>query len=133
MAELDAPAHAELCAAVAALVATGVAGGEQLLTAVHDVSGGGLGVALIEMALASNVGLETSLDASATSLFGEGPSRFILGTRKVAEVTVAIEDAGGTVILLGVAGGDNVRFGDVSIALDGARRASSALLEEATV
>ncbi|MEI6700230.1 MAG: phosphoribosylformylglycinamidine synthase subunit PurL [Actinomycetota bacterium] len=133
LAELDAPAHAELCAAVAALVATGVAGGEQLLTAVHDVSGGGLGVALIEMALASNVGLETSLDASATSLFGEGPSRFILGTRNVAEVTAAIEAAGGTVILLGVAGGDNVRFGDVSIALDGARRASSALLEEATV
>ena len=132
LAELDAPAHAKLCAAVAALVANGVAGGEQLLTAVHDVSGGGLGVALLEMALASNVGLATSVEASTPLLFGEGPSRFVLGTRNVAAVTPAIEAAGGTVTLLGVAGGDAVSFGTVSVSLDDARRAASALLEGAS-
>ena len=47
-------------------------------------------------------------------------------------MTPAIEAAGGTVTLLGVAGGDAVSFGTVSVSLDDARRAASALLEGAS-
>ena len=55
---VDFAAHGAVCAFVAGLVAAQVAGSdaEPLLRAVHDVSGGGLAVALAEMAAAAGTG-----------------------------------------------------------------------------
>ena len=55
---VDFAAHGAVCAFVAGLVAAEVAGSdaEPLLRAVHDVSGGGLAVALAEMAAAAGAG-----------------------------------------------------------------------------
>jgi phosphoribosylformylglycinamidine synthase len=62
-------------------VRRGIASGS--LTAVHDVSDGGLLVALAEMALAGNCGvaLRDEVIENASNLFGEGQGRFIVATR----------------------------------------------------
>jgi phosphoribosylformylglycinamidine synthase II len=49
-----------------------------LLSATHDVSEGGLAVALAELALHSGVGAELDLDADAVEWFGEGAGRAIV-------------------------------------------------------
>ncbi len=53
---VDFAAHARVCALVAAMVADQVAGRAGLVHGVHDVSSGGLAVALAEMAAASGLG-----------------------------------------------------------------------------
>ncbi len=52
------------------------------VVAVHDVSDGGLLVALVEMALAGNVGirLNPQLVENAANLFGEGQGRYLVAT-----------------------------------------------------
>jgi phosphoribosylformylglycinamidine synthase subunit PurL len=89
---------------VRALIAEGVA------TAVHDVSDGGLLVALAEMALASGIGAE--LDAAPFSAhafwFGEDQARYVLTVRAAAaDRTVAQARAAAVPVrLLGTTGGD---------------------------
>ncbi len=49
------------------------------VNSVHDISSGGLGVALAEMAIASGIGASVSLDAPAhAALFGEDQGRYVL-------------------------------------------------------
>jgi phosphoribosylformylglycinamidine synthase II len=72
LAPLDLVAHRRLVDLVVDLVAEGGLGG------VHDVSGGGLGVALAEMATHSGVGFRVGGVADHVALFGEGPSRVLL-------------------------------------------------------
>jgi phosphoribosylformylglycinamidine synthase II len=99
---LDLDAHARLVRLVARL-----AGGEGLLGGVHDVSDGGLLVALAEMAVASGVGFDVDLGGGAAELFGEGPSRVLLCAEEgaVAEVRRLAGDAGARLRPLGRAGG----------------------------
>lgn len=61
---------------------------EQLISCSHDCSKGGLAIALAEMALSSNCGLNIDLDKLPNTcerldflLFAETPSRFIIGTK----------------------------------------------------
>jgi len=68
--------------------------GDGLATAVHDCSGGGLGVVLAEMAMAGNIGATISPppgDKLAGSFFGEDQGRYVL--------TCAPEDLPGIVEL----------------------------------
>ncbi|MEJ7927778.1 phosphoribosylformylglycinamidine synthase subunit PurL [Sphingobium sp. AN641] len=58
--------------AVRALVAAGA------VTAVHDISDGGLIVALAEMALAGNIGCELTASLDAAKAFGEDQGRYVL-------------------------------------------------------
>ena len=75
------------------------------VTAVHDVSDGGLGVAVIEMALAS--GLGAKLDAmNHEALFGEDQARYVL-TCKPGEAAKIITQAH-------VKGVDVIRVGTVT-------------------
>jgi phosphoribosylformylglycinamidine synthase II len=60
--------------AVRELIADGVA------TAVHDISDGGLLVALAEMAMASGLGVKLDVALDAASAFGEDQSRYIVTT-----------------------------------------------------
>ena len=67
------------------------------VTAVHDVSDGGVLVALADMALAGNIGATVDL-AGAAAAFGEGQGRYIITTRgdSLLQAPVAVKKLGTT-------------------------------------
>jgi phosphoribosylformylglycinamidine synthase II len=75
------------------------------LTAVHDISDGGLAAAVIEMALAGNLGAELMTN-SHTELFGEDQARYVL--------TCAAKDVAKIITQAHVKGVDIIRVGTVS-------------------
>ena len=89
----------------------GRAGGDET-NGVHDVSDGGLAVALTEMAVASGVGFRVDLgpDPTPSTLFGEAPSRvlFSIGPDRVEAMMSGAVQAGLEAVVLGVAGGDRL-------------------------
>jgi len=79
------------------------------VSAVHDLSDGGLAIAAAEMALASNVGLElspTSLAHAHAFLFGEDQGRYLIATTDPDPMVAAGRAAGLNIALAGQAGGD---------------------------
>ena len=84
-------AHGE---AVRGLIANGTA------TAVHDISDGGLAVALAEMALAGDVGATLDVTLDAASAFGEDQGRYLITTAPGATVPGALR--------IGTTGGDAI-------------------------
>ena len=116
----DLPAHRRVCAFVAGLVARHVSGGtaEPALHAVHDVSSGGLALALAEMAAAAGRGGQVDVE-DAAELFAEVPSRFVVATPHPDLLTVLATDAGIPCAVLGRAGGDRLQLGQlVDIGVD---------------
>jgi phosphoribosylformylglycinamidine synthase len=112
---LDLALHRRLATVVAALVAEGVVDG------LHDVSDGGLGVALAEMAVRSGIGFHVAGIADHGALFGEGPSRVVFSVPpgSAGAVTGRLEAAGIGWVGLGTAGGDRLVVDglvDVSVA-----------------
>jgi len=112
---LDLPTHARLLDLVRGLAADAVAAG------LHDVSEGGLGVALAEMAVRSGIGFDVSGVDGAAQLFSESPSRVVVcvAPERVAEVRDRAASAGVPVTVLGTAGGDRIRVAgmlDVAVA-----------------
>ncbi len=113
---LDYEAHLRLTGFVGSLVAGTVAGGEtaverdrpldRLLDGVHDVSGGGLAVALAEMALAGGVGCHVAGVQGHKELFTELPSRILLTTTRSDELCSRAAASGVPAEVIGVAGGD---------------------------
>jgi phosphoribosylformylglycinamidine synthase II len=85
-------------------------------TAVHDVSDGGLLIALAEMAMASNIG--AVLDAAPANItahafwFGEDQARYVVTVPESTAATVLsrISDVGVPVMRLGTTGGDSLRI-----------------------
>jgi phosphoribosylformylglycinamidine synthase len=123
LAPLDLDLHGRLVALVAGLVSGDpVAGGDPVVDGIHDVSDGGIGLALAEMAVRSGVGARVSGIADHAALFGEGPSRVLVSVpvARLAELTDRAEAAGVGWLDLGSAGGDrlvveglvDVRVGD---------------------
>ena len=84
--------------------------GGGLLLGVHDVSGGGLGVAIAEMAVRSGVGATVARVPDAHHFFSESPSRVVLCVD--AELLTTIEsvcaEAEVPFSRIGVAGGDRL-------------------------
>jgi phosphoribosylformylglycinamidine synthase len=79
------------------------------VTAVHDLSDGGLVCAAAEMALASNVGVTltaTSEQNAAPYLFGEDQARYLLATRDPDAILAAAKVAGVRTMICGEAYGD---------------------------
>ncbi len=107
---LDLDRHARLLDLVRGLVGGGEPAAEPVVDGIHDVSDGGLGVALAEMAVRSGVGFRVSHVADHVALFGEGPSRVVLSVPDavVAEVEARTEAAGLGAAVLGRAGGDRL-------------------------
>lgn len=103
---LDLQAHTR----VVDLVRTLVAGHE--LAGVHDVSGGGLGAALAEMAAVSGVGTDVSGVPTTAHLFAEAPSRVVVAVApdRVDHVRDLAGSAGVALADLGVAGGTRFRI-----------------------
>jgi phosphoribosylformylglycinamidine synthase len=81
------------------------------VTAAHDVSGGGVLVALARMALAGNVGVQLEAGGlnTAAAAFGEGQGRYIVTMRSSDFKEVPVR-----MVCLGTTGGDTV--GTVSLA-----------------
>jgi len=78
------------------------------VSAVHDLSDGGLAIAAAEMALASRVGVElspTSATHAHAFLFGEDQGRYLIATREPDPIVAAAHAAGLNVALAGQAGG----------------------------
>ncbi len=78
------------------------------VTTCHDVSDGGLLVALAEMAVAGNLGAELSFPASIPAHafgFGEDQGRYIVCARDPAPVLAAARAAGAPALVLGQTGG----------------------------
>jgi phosphoribosylformylglycinamidine synthase len=102
---LDLEAHGRLCTLVRDLV------GDHMLAGVHDISDGGLGVALAEMAIASGVGFEVFHVESHSALFSEAPSRVVVcvaDEHSAGAVVQRATDAGIGAGWIGRAGGDRL-------------------------
>jgi phosphoribosylformylglycinamidine synthase len=132
LAEPDWPVHRRLIELVAEL-AQGL-GAE--VHGIHDVSDGGLAVALAEMAVSSQVGLEVDLgpDPQAADLFGEAPSRVLVSVppEEVDALAGRAAAAGLEALKLGRAGGGRLRMsGRVDIDLADAVAAWKGALPDA--
>jgi len=85
--------------------------GDGVVTAVHDVSDGGILIAIAEMAMASGIGarLERATDLPPHAFwFGEDQGRYVVTARRgaVAALTARARDAGASLCSLGVTAGD---------------------------
>jgi phosphoribosylformylglycinamidine synthase subunit PurL len=114
---VDFTVHRAVCAFVAGLVAerlgddAGTASGPALVSAVHDVSDGGLAVALGEMAAQSGIGCV--LDAvDPAELFTELPSRFVVATADAGALCTRAATHGIPAVVLGRVGGDRLATAD---------------------
>ncbi|HEY6622800.1 MAG TPA: phosphoribosylformylglycinamidine synthase subunit PurL [Acidimicrobiales bacterium] len=114
---LDLELHRRLVEWVGALVAEVVAGDidpdQCLVDGIHDVSGGGLGVALAEMSVASGIGFQVTGVPDHHALFSEAPSRVVVCTNRPDGVAARAETAGLGAWVLGSVGGDRLVFGDL--------------------
>ena len=90
------------------VIAALIAGGK--VSAVHDISDGGLAVAVAEMALASGIGAELSAEGDAGFWFGEGQARYVVTTSDSDAVIAAAEAGGVRAQVIGTTGGDAVAF-----------------------
>jgi phosphoribosylformylglycinamidine synthase II len=85
------------------------------ISACHDLSGGGLLVALAGMALAGNTGCEVSLPDSlsttSASMFGEDQARYLLTTSNPDTVLSRTKEANVSAVALGTTGGTTLTVG----------------------
>jgi len=100
--ELDYDLHKKICEVTRELVQ------KKLVTAVHDVSVGGVGVAVAEMAIASGVGCSLARIPSHEALFSESSSRVVLAVNpdELANVEEIITAAEVPKARIGLAHGD---------------------------
>ncbi|MEJ6740425.1 MAG: phosphoribosylformylglycinamidine synthase subunit PurL [Actinomycetota bacterium] len=79
-----------------------------IVAGVHDVSGGGIGIALAEMAAKSGIGVSAARVANTAELFAEGPSRVVVCVEpeSMSIVENLCAEDGVPVSRIGVAGGD---------------------------
>lgn len=99
---------------VAALIEAGT------VTAVHDLSDGGLAVAVAEMAMASGLGATLELALGAAAAFGEDQGRYLV----TAPASVAIAGA----VRIGTVGGGALVLGGDSVTLAELKRIHEATL-----
>jgi phosphoribosylformylglycinamidine synthase len=93
---------------VAALIRAG------RVSAVHDLSDGGLAVALAEMAMSGGIGASVEADGPDHAFFfGEDQGRYVLTAPAAERGTIAEEAKQGNVALsrIGVTGGETLRLG----------------------
>ena len=109
--------HAEF---VRALIAQGK------VSAVHDVSDGGLLVALAEMAMASGIGCELEQIGDHFTAFGEDQARYVV-TSAVAET---IQAAGIPMTRIGTTRGDSVKGPGFDVAIADLREANEAFFRD---
>jgi phosphoribosylformylglycinamidine synthase II len=106
----------------------------QTVTAVHDISDGGLAVALVEMAMAGAIGASIEISPSLPTpgfLFGEDQARYVVtaAPESAAAIRNAAERAGVACEIIGATGGDTLTLcSGTAILLDDLALASEAWL-----
>jgi phosphoribosylformylglycinamidine synthase len=98
---------------VASEVAAICAGEASDVTAVHDVSGGGLASALAEMTAVAGVGTSVKELESHAELFSEFPGRFVVATNDLEALKERALAAGVPIFELGVATGTRLIIGSL--------------------
>ncbi len=98
---------------VRALIASGK------VSAVHDISDGGLLVAVAEMALAGNIGADVSGIADHRTAFGEDQACYVVTTANPD----GIASEGVAIARIGTTGGDMIKLADGAVALADLRTA----------
>ena len=96
-----------------------------LVTACHDISSGGLGVAVAEMAIKGDIGASITLPGdAATALFSEDQARYVITcTREQRDAVLdTAENAGIEIEAIGKTGGNNLEAGG-TISLETLREA----------
>ncbi len=89
---------------------------------VHDLSDGGLLVALAEMALPARIGAKVALPEGGDAvafLFGEDQARYLMATADAESILADAKAAGVAAILLGRTGGDKIAVegaGEIAVA-----------------
>ena len=83
---------------------------DDIVSGAHDVSDGGIGAALAEMAVRSGVGFNVARIHDHAELFGEGVGGVVLcvTAENGPEILQRCEAAGVPAVRLGVAGGDRL-------------------------
>ncbi len=92
------------------------------VSACHDLSDGGLLVAIAEMALAGHTGCKLEGIAGHARLFGEDQGRYVVTAKNAAAVIDAAKKAGVTATQIGVTGGDTIGLGGASLDLSSLRQ-----------
>jgi phosphoribosylformylglycinamidine synthase len=85
--------------------------GKDLCSVCHDVSGGGLLVAIAKMAMAGGIGAEITVPAAEDAycwLFGEDQARYLLAVDDAETVLTMAEKAGVAAQVIGATGGDTL-------------------------
>ena len=126
--DLDLASVVDTADLVRGLVADGLVDGA------HDVSTGGLGVCLAEMAARSGVGVTAARVADHADLFGEGPGRVVVAVdpERLTEVLERAEAAGVPTSRIGLAAGDRFAVkGLLDVDLDEVTAAFTGRLPEA--
>jgi phosphoribosylformylglycinamidine synthase len=105
---------------------------DRAVTACHDLSDGGLLVAVAEMAMAGRIGADIDLPAGldgAGFLFGEDQARYLVTVTDADAVIERARVAGVPVLRLGTTGGTSLTVGGTdAISVDGLRTAHEAWL-----
>ena len=107
---------------------------QRRVAACHDLSDGGLLVALAEMCLAGGTGLEAALPPGTSTpshafLYGEDQARYLIASGSPDDVLADAQKAGVPAVLLGYSGGaDLVVKGLVSLKLSDIKAAHEAWL-----
>jgi len=117
---VDLDQEREVGSAIRDLIARG------FVSAVHDVSDGGLLIATAEMALAGSRGVRISLPenrALATTLFGEGQGRYLVTTSDAYALAKALDMLPIDYSIIGHVGGDAIAGSGFSIPLADLRAA----------
>jgi phosphoribosylformylglycinamidine synthase len=99
---------------------------EGKVSAVHDVSDGGLLVALAEMAMASGIGVELEQIGDHFTAFGEDQARYVV-TSAVADT---IQAAGIPMTRIGTTGGDAVRGAGFSVTVADLKAANESFFKD---
>ena len=94
-------------------IASICAGDASDVTAVHDVSGGGLAGSLAEMVAATGIGAEIVELEGHAELFSEFPGRFVMATSDVEAFQSRARAAGVSSTRLGMSGGERFRVGSM--------------------
>ena len=115
-----APVDLEAEAALGTVLAEAARAG--LLRSAHDVSGGGLLTALVESAVAGDVGIDVHLDDEVPlvqSLFSESPGRVIVSATaaNIPRLAELCQDAAVPITDIGTVGGQGIVIGDLALGL----------------
>ncbi len=113
LASFDASRLVNVFAFVTAEVASICAGNPSDVSAVHDVSGGGLAGALAEMVAATRRGVRADALEGHAELFSEFPGRFVVATSNVEAFSERAAAAGVPVAVVGTVGGERLHLGDL--------------------